>query len=757
MTADEEEDIPGTGAVCTFGKSRFAGNLPGMFWVKNDPVIHVACGDEHSVFITAEGRAFSFGSNGYGQLGLGHKNPVTRPKCIKGLKDHRVILVACGRAHTLVATDDFKVYGFGMNTEHQLGLDSHEFQHTEPALIRSLTGVQIKQLAAGAEHSIALTEKGVAFVWGCGKEGQLGLGTRPSVPEPLELKVDIRIMSVSAGYYHTAIVSVDGILYTFGERDGGKLGLPKTLCCKRYNKPTEVSTIPGKVVSVSCGGTHTMALTAEGKVYAFGDGRNGQLGLGNKTTQSGKPQPIPFPEGIKIARVVCGESHTAFLSGKLQLLTCGDSRHGKLAHPTEDSPVNKFKPTLVEDLLPYQVQQVPREACTQHLKLVQTASHSTGAYSTIGKVETRRRHILKLTPVIFNCDPQRPFADARVTARVLGETGRQPKRRPLLQEVEADTTIRHVDSDVSDDDTSEMSVLNKTQIINHIGSKEILSALEHEERPSALKAVPRSAHKALQNGDKGKLNGPKEEPTVVTNFSYMNYCIATKEHASATDVRTSVAGKKLEIFSANVLIFYKPEHSNIEPFEHVEHQKITACTTYDEQTPSCKCEWRPMMDLDSTADFQVSRQVYVANVGLENAGNSAFKNPCSIVFICKEDRAWLFIVPFVLLKASVSETPKKVVPAAVAAVTSSDHKTDSETEERREKVRWLPAYKDSPKHRKELEKAAKKEKEKGTPTKRFGKKKKDGEQDKDDGKGDTKGDETDDTKKDSKSSTCVVM
>ncbi|EEC03026.1 regulator of chromosome condensation, putative [Ixodes scapularis] len=281
-----------------------------------------------------EGRAFSFGSNGYGQLGLGHKNPVTRPKCIKGLKDHRVVLVACGRAHTLVATDDLKVYGFGMNTEHQLGLDSQEFQHTEPALIRSLTGLQIKQLAAGAEHSIALTDKGVAFVWGCGKEGQLGLGTRPSVPEPLELKVDIRIMSVSAGYYHTAIVS------------------------------------------------------AEGKVYAFGDGRNGQLGLGNKTTQSSKPQPIPFPEGIKIARVVCGESHTAFLSGKLlvidgfrsmvvekrQLLTCGDSRHGKLAHPTEDSPTNKFKPTLVEDLLPYQVQQrsvvTPKKRMKLNIKML---------------------------------------------------------------------------------------------------------------------------------------------------------------------------------------------------------------------------------------------------------------------------------------------------------------------------------------------------------------------------------------------------
>ncbi|XP_065296220.1 X-linked retinitis pigmentosa GTPase regulator-like [Dermacentor albipictus] len=626
MTADEEEDIPGSGAVCTFGKTRFAGNMPGMFWVKNDPVIHVACGDEHSVFITAGGRVFSFGSNEYGQLGHGHKNTVVRPKCVKALKDQRAVLLACGRAHTLVATDDHKVYGFGVNTEHQLGLNSQEFQHAEPALITALSGLQIKQLAAGAEHSVALTDKGTAYVWGGGKEGQLGLGTKTTVPSPLELKVDIRIMCISTGYYHTAIVSVDGILYTFGERDGGKLGLPKTLCCKRYNKPTEVSTIPGKIVSVSCGGTHTMALTAEGKVYAFGDGRNGQLGLGNKTLQSNKPQLIPFVEGIKIAKVVCGESHTAFLSDKRQLLTCGDARHGKLALVTNDVSANQFTPTLVEELLSYQVQQVACGGCHTLVLVIPgsgqevNANNEVGATGDVNGARAKRRH--RKAALIEN-DQDEPDAceeDLHVTARVLNETSRQPRKPPFLVEAERDTSIRHVDSDVSDDDTSEMSVLNKTQVINHIGSKEILSALDQDEKPPGLKKESaKSPQGTIQNGDKAKLNGPKEEPPVVP----------------------------------------------------------------------------------------------------------------------------------------VAETPKKI------AALASHPKTDSEGEERRDKVRWLPAHKESPKHRKELERMAEKAIEKanedcsdkGTPTKRAGKKKKDAEADKEaskDGKEDGE-------KKDSKSSTCVVM
>lgn len=96
-----------TGAVFTYGLSRFADNEPGKFWVRNDKVVQVACGEEHTVLITGElltflaiciialhfinvpssesGRAFSFGKNDWGQLGVGKNFSVhNKPSCIKG-------------------------------------------------------------------------------------------------------------------------------------------------------------------------------------------------------------------------------------------------------------------------------------------------------------------------------------------------------------------------------------------------------------------------------------------------------------------------------------------------------------------------------------------------------------------------------------------------------------------------------------------------------------------------------------------------
>ena len=67
----EDPEIPETGAVFTFGKSKFAENAPSKFWIKKDEVILLSCGDEHTSVVTDSGRLFTFGSNEWGQLGLG--------------------------------------------------------------------------------------------------------------------------------------------------------------------------------------------------------------------------------------------------------------------------------------------------------------------------------------------------------------------------------------------------------------------------------------------------------------------------------------------------------------------------------------------------------------------------------------------------------------------------------------------------------------------------------------------------------------
>ena len=100
-------------------------------------------------------------------------------------------------------------------------------------------------------HSVALTRSGAVYVWGSNKEGQLGLGDEAEEisysPEMLGFEDDT-IKDISCGYYHTAFVTSSGDVYTFGEADGGKLGLGDVVNNNQdtIDQPTKVD-IPEKV------------------------------------------------------------------------------------------------------------------------------------------------------------------------------------------------------------------------------------------------------------------------------------------------------------------------------------------------------------------------------------------------------------------------------------------------------------------------------------------------------------------------------
>ena len=117
-----DAEIPESGAVFTFGKSKFAENTPSKFWIKRDKIVALSCGDEHTAVATKSGRLFTFGSNEYGQLGLGHYDNVLRPSCVKCIKPDRVLSLACGKTHTIIATESGRLFAFGSNNEGQLGI-----------------------------------------------------------------------------------------------------------------------------------------------------------------------------------------------------------------------------------------------------------------------------------------------------------------------------------------------------------------------------------------------------------------------------------------------------------------------------------------------------------------------------------------------------------------------------------------------------------------------------------------------------------
>uniref|UniRef100_A0A8C6YKM6 X-linked retinitis pigmentosa GTPase regulator n=1 Tax=Nothoprocta perdicaria TaxID=30464 RepID=A0A8C6YKM6_NOTPE len=388
-----------SGAVFTFGKSSFAENIPSKFWFKNDKPVHISCGDEHTAIVTGNGKLYMFGSNNWGQLGLGSKSTVSKPTCVKALKPEKTKLAACGRNHTLVYTEKGNVYAAGGNSEGQLGLGDTE-ERTTFHLISFFTNQhKIKQLAAGSYTSAAITEDGQLFMWGDNSEGQIGLANEASVCVPCQVVVGKPVSSVSCGYYHSALITGDGELYTFGEPENGKLGLlPEQL--KNSRVPQPVPGILERVNKVACGGGHTVVLT-ERDVYTFGLGQYGQLGHGTFVFETSLPKSVEHLRRHKIHSIACGENHTAVIAGISDLQPCvvlyplfpgelqphknglmftfGDGRHGKLGLG-EENFVNQFKPILCSNFLRFTVLLVACGGC--HM-LVFAAPRPKGSEETL--------------------------------------------------------------------------------------------------------------------------------------------------------------------------------------------------------------------------------------------------------------------------------------------------------------------------------------------------------------------------------------
>ena len=140
-------------------------------------------------------------------------------------------------------------------------------------------------------HVLAVAASGEIFSWGDGEHGKLGHGTTDRLRRPKlinGIKTRGRTVRnwhyVSAGYRHSAIVTNDGKLWTFGCGDNGRLG-HSSLGSSIKKVPEQVSSL-NDVGLVACGFNHTLCVSSDGlTTWAFGDGDFGKLGLGHCTSK----------------------------------------------------------------------------------------------------------------------------------------------------------------------------------------------------------------------------------------------------------------------------------------------------------------------------------------------------------------------------------------------------------------------------------------------------------------------------------------
>ncbi|MBA0749221.1 hypothetical protein Gogos_003170, partial [Gossypium gossypioides] len=199
-----------------------------------------------------------WGRNQNGQLGLGSTEDSLVPQKIQAFQGISIKMVAAGAEHTAAVSEEGALYGWGWGRYGNLGLGDRN-DRLVPEKVSTLNGEKMNMVACGWRHTISVSDTGRLYTYGWSKYGQLGHGDFEDhlVPHKVESLADSFIKQIAGGWRHTMALTSDGKLYGWG-----------------WNK---------KVVQVSCGWRHTLAITEEKNVFSWGRGTNGQLGHGEST------------------------------------------------------------------------------------------------------------------------------------------------------------------------------------------------------------------------------------------------------------------------------------------------------------------------------------------------------------------------------------------------------------------------------------------------------------------------------------------
>ena len=307
--------------------------------------IQTAAGNGHSMALDRDGRVWTWGSNGKGQLGRtpDSGNPADRPGPAATPTGMTFIAISAGADHSTALDRDGNIWAWGDNQYQQLGRNTTD-QETPPA--GTPTGVGVPEAAfasvsAGSRHSIGLDANGTAWTWGglsdCTTDDDL-IGHADFNPAPVD--TGLRFTAVSAGADHSMGIARDGTVYTWGHNGSGQLGRTPT-GAEPAGRPGAVPG-PSHATGVSAGRTHSTALTDSG-AWAWGGNQYGQLGTttGNGTNDGVAPARLPNPKGtpagFAYADLCAGGDRTLAVGSDGDVYASGANDSGQLGDGTSDT------------------------------------------------------------------------------------------------------------------------------------------------------------------------------------------------------------------------------------------------------------------------------------------------------------------------------------------------------------------------------------------------------------------------------------
>lgn len=224
-------------------------------------VADIEAGNNHAAAITEDGKLLTWGRGEDGELGHNDRENRHLPTVVNTLYDHRITAVSLGLWHSLALSEDGAIFSWGNATYGQLGHGTTE-QALYPKQIMALSSCKVVQISAGSTHSACITSKGEVFVWGNGIYGQIGNSMKEHslVPCKIDAFRGDMVKQIACGANHTLALTKRGLTYAWGAGTYGRLGLRSE---SDQSVPQRIPILADKVVrSIAAGGSMSVAVCA---------------------------------------------------------------------------------------------------------------------------------------------------------------------------------------------------------------------------------------------------------------------------------------------------------------------------------------------------------------------------------------------------------------------------------------------------------------------------------------------------------------
>ncbi|GMR48346.1 hypothetical protein PMAYCL1PPCAC_18541, partial [Pristionchus mayeri] len=333
------------------------GGSIGKIDVSSLEVHSISVGVEHVLLLSSDGRLFSWGTNKYGQCGVGHTLPLQSPTQVDG--DWSSVLSLCaGQYHSAVLIEEEReeeggegqtlfTWGWGMYGQLGHGEEKDRNGNKETPKRVKLLPCVARSVHCGRVHTALLSMEGEVWVVGGGAYGQLGT-TDDRMKSFHWIKIELgegvgRVRLMSTKFYHNLVVTEENRLFEWGKnpqelkmkmfvmrrlrnaKDAEKRARPAlpTSVPKDFLGVNEIEHEMGdKIVEVSSGLSHCAAVTEKGELFTWGKNLDYQLGLGHKVERSDSTR-VSEPEGVVWSGVHCGGNHSMGVSSDGRLWSWG--------------------------------------------------------------------------------------------------------------------------------------------------------------------------------------------------------------------------------------------------------------------------------------------------------------------------------------------------------------------------------------------------------------------------------------------------